>query len=384
MKKIVYFISIGILLAITNSCIEEFDAATEEFEDALVIEATLTNELKYHQITLSRTYTFEDYEPTYESGAVIKIEASNNNTYNFTETGYGVYTSNAMFKAEPNVDYTLNIETQDGKAYKSQNTQLTNVTAIDNVYAELAVNDDGEEGIGLYVDSFDATNSTKYYGYEFEETYKIVAPFWTPDDLILNSSGSFSVVPRAQEEQTCYQTIASKGRMLTDTNLLEEDRVSKFLLTFIPSDDIRLNTRYSIAVKQYVQSSESYNYLRVLEEFSSSQSVLSQIQPGFLSSNIFAVNNENEKVLGFFEVSSVSEKRIFFDRSEVLESDYPWICTIFDPPADELRTLVRLDRVTLVYEKPIGEDGGPYDVVTRICGDCTMSGSNIKPDFWVD
>lgn len=384
MKKIIYFISIGILLAITHSCIEEFDAATEEFEDALVVEATLTNELKYHKITLSRTYTFEEYAPTYESGAIIKIEASNNNTYSFTESGIGVYTSNVMFKVEPNIDYILSIETKDGKTYKSQNTKLTNVTSIDNVYAERTFNDDGEEGIGLYVDSFDATNSSKYYGYAFEETYKIIAPFWTSEDLILNSSGGFSVVPRSQEEQTCYQTIASKGRMLTDTNLLEEDRVSKFLLTFIPSDNIRLNTRYSISVKQYVQSSESYNYLRVLEEFSSSQSVLSQIQPGFLSSNIFSVNDSNEKVLGFFEVSSVSEKRIFFNREEVLDSPYPWICNIIDPPANELRTLVRLDRVTLVYEKPMGEDGGPYDVVARVCGDCTMSGSNIKPDFWVD
>ncbi|WP_405607442.1 DUF4249 domain-containing protein [Polaribacter sp. Asnod1-A03] len=384
MKKIIYFISIGILLAITNSCIEEFEAATEGFEDALVIEAKLTNELKNHQITLSRTYTFEDYVPTYESGAVIKIEASNNNTYSFTETGIGIYTSDVMFKAEPNLDYTLTIETQDGKEYKSQNTKLTNVTTIDDVYAEPAFNDDGEEGIGLYVDSFDADNASKYYGYEFEETYKIIAPFWTPDDLILNSSGGFSVVPRSQEEQTCYQTIASQGRILADTNLLEEDRISKFLIKFILSDDIRLNTRYSILVKQYIQSRESYNYLKVLEEFSSSQSLLSQIQPGFLSSNIYSVNDSDEKVLGFFEVSSISEKRIFFDRTDILETSYPWVCNIIDPPVDELKALVRLDRVSLIYQKPGGEEGGPYDVVTRVCGDCTMSGSNIKPDFWVD
>ncbi|APZ46818.1 hypothetical protein BW723_11220 [Polaribacter reichenbachii] len=384
MKKIVYFISIGILLAITNSCIEEFDAATEEFEDALVVEATITNELKYHEILLSRTYKFEDYEPNLEPGAVIKIETSNNETYSFRESGLGVYTSTQMFKAEPNVEYTLSINTKDGNEYVSQSTQLTNVTSIDNVYASKTIDEDGVEGVGLYVDSYDPSNNSKYYGYAFEETYKVVVPYWSPDDLILNSSGGFSVVPRSQEEQTCYNTIASKGRMLVNTNLLEEDRISEFLLKFIPSDNIRLNTRYSILVKQYTQSRESYNYLKVLDEFSSSQSLLSQIQPGFLSSNIYEVNNSNEKVLGFFEVSSISEKRIFFNREDVLDSFYAWPCTIIDPPANELTTMVRLDRVTLVYEKPMGEDGGPYDVVARICGDCTMSGSNIKPDFWED
>ncbi|WP_405565992.1 DUF4249 domain-containing protein [Polaribacter sp. Asnod6-C07] len=384
MKKIIYFISISILLTITNSCIEEFDAATEEFEDALVVEATITNQLKYHNITLTRTYSFEEYEPNVETGATITIETSNNNTYNFSEYTSGVYTSTTMFKAEPGLEYTLSIKTQDGKEYISQNTQLTNVASIDKVYAEKVIDDDGVEGIGLYVDSYDATNNSKYYGYEFEETYKIIAPFWTPDDLILNSSGGFSVVPRSQEEQICYNTVASKGRLLTNTDLLEEDRISKFLIKFIPNNSISINTRYSILVKQYIQSGESYNYLRVLEEFSSSQSLLSQSQPGFLTSNIYSVNNSNEKVLGFFEVSSISEKRIFFNREDVLDTPYPWVCNIIDPPVNELTTLVRLDRVTLVYEKPAGEDGGPYDVVTRVCGDCTMSGSNIKPNFWID
>ena len=30
------------------------------------------------------------------------------------------------------------------------------------------------------------------------------------------------------------------------------------------------------------------------------------------------------------------------------------------------------------------EAPGPYFLVTKGCGDCTVYGSNIKPDFWVD
>ena len=384
MKKIFYFISAFIFLAIVNSCVEEFDAATEEFEDVIVIEATITDELKYHKIILSRTYKFEDFGASPESGAVIKITTSNNDTFNFSETAFGIYTSNNMFKVTPNIEYKLSIKTKDGKEYASHNTVLPNISTIDKVYAEKKINEDGVEGVALYVDSFDASNKSKYYGFEFEETYKIIAPFWTSEDLVLTSSGGLRVVPRSQEEQTCYKTIESKGRLLTNTNLLEEDRITKFLLKFIPSEDISLNTRYSILVKQYVQSSESYNYLRILEEFSSSQSLFSQSQPGFLTSNIFSVSNSNEKVLGFFEVSSVSEKRIFFDRLDVLGEPYPWICEVFDPPYGQLVGLVKNDLVTLIFEKPQGEEGGPYDVVRRICGDCTKSGSNIRPNFWID
>lgn len=384
MKKLFYFIVLFSFLTITNSCIEEFNAATEEFEDVIVIEATITNEFKNHQVILSRTYKFEDFVPKAEQGAIVKVTSSSNEIFNFSETDLGVYTSNSKFQAKPNVDYTLYIKTKNGQEYESQNTKMTNVSSIDKVYALKERNEDGIEGVSLYVDSFDASNNSKYYGFEFEETYKIIAPFWTSEGFVLSSNGGLSVVPRIQEEQTCYKTIQSKGRLLTNTNLLQEDRITKFLLKFIPSDDISLSTRYSILVKQYVQSSESYNYLRVLEELSSSQSLFSQSQPGYLTSNIFSVNNSNEKVLGFFEVSSVSEKRIYFNRLDVLDESYPWICEIFDPPYGELIGLVKNNLVTFIFEKPQGEDGGPYDVVRRICGDCTKSGSNIRPNFWVD
>ena len=235
----------------------------------------------------------------------------------------------------------------------------------------------------MFVDSFDATNSSKYYGYEFEETYKIVVPFWFPTDLILTDNGGIREVPKSQEEETCYNTIASKGRLLTNTTLLGEDRVNGFLLKFIAIDDIRVNTRYSILVKQYIQSRESYNYLRVLEEFSESQSLFSQVQPGFLASNIFSSTNENEKVLGFFEVSSVSEKRYFFNREDILNIDYPWPCTVTEPTVQRLISQLRNNRVKLIGVLD-PQDPIPYQVVNRLCGDCTASGSNIRPDFWED
>tara|TARA_R110001606_G_scaffold124960_1_gene258469 strand:- start:1808 stop:2959 length:1152 start_codon:yes stop_codon:yes gene_type:complete len=383
MKKLLYFLSICIFFTALSSCIEEFDAATTEFEDVIVIEATLTNELKNHTVKLTRTYKFEDFGPRSESGASVKITTNNNITYSFRETGSGVYTSNEMFKAEADVIYNLHISTRNGQEYKSKDTQLTNISKIDDVYALRTKSKDGVEGIGLYVDSFDATNRSKYYGYEYEETYKIVVPYWFPEDLILSPSGNISLGPKQQEEETCYNTIPSKGRLLMNTNLLAEDRVNRFLLKFITEDDIRINTRYSILVKQYIQSRESYNYFRVLEEFSESQSLFSQVQPGFLASNIFSVNNADEKVLGFFEISSVSEKRFFFNREDLLDSDFPWACTVSEPPTQRLRALLRNDRVTLIGV--LDPDGPiPYQVVDRVCGDCTASGSNIRPDFWED
>tara|TARA_R110002073_G_scaffold108336_1_gene243303 strand:+ start:12130 stop:13308 length:1179 start_codon:yes stop_codon:yes gene_type:complete len=392
MKKILYYVSFLILLTTFNSCIEEFNAGTVEFEDAIVIEASITSEFKFQKILLSRTHKFEEDNPSVETGATVLVTSSSNTTYTFNETEPGVYTSDIQFSAQPSISYQLSVTASNGRGYISQPTELTsNTSAIEDIYAIRETNEDGVDGIGIYIDNFDPTDTSKYYGYEFEETYQIIAPFWNPNDLVLvpataTTPLTTAVVPRTQEERECYTTVNSIGRLLTDTNLLTEDRVSRFLVKFFPIDDIRLSSRYSILIKQYTQSAEAYNYLETLNEFSSSESLFSQNQPGFLAGNIFSTNNTNEKVLGFFEVSSVVEERVFVDRSELFDVNQPfdWPCEIFEPTFTELLRLLRLERVTFYFENPIEPGVPPYQVVTSRCGDCTQLGSNIKPNFWID
>ena len=78
-----------------------------------------------------------------------------------------------------------------------------------------------------------------------------------------------------------------------------------------------IRNRYSILVKQYVQSLAAHTYYETLKEISDNGSILSQTQPGFFRGNISSVDNPREKVIGFFEVSSYSEKRIFFNFSDL-------------------------------------------------------------------
>tara|TARA_R110002073_G_scaffold108336_1_gene243306 strand:+ start:15745 stop:16929 length:1185 start_codon:yes stop_codon:yes gene_type:complete len=394
MKKITYSILLFLILASTNSCVEEFNAATVEFEDAIIIEATITNEFKHQKILLSRTHKFEEDGPSAETSATVLIISNSNTTYTFSETEPGVYTSDIQFSALPSSNYQLSVATSNGREYLSEFVGLTSSSStIENIYAIRETNEDGVDGIAIYVDSFDPTSSSKYYGYEYEETYQIVAPFWMPDEFLIvpatdTSPINLTITPRTQEERECYTTLSSFGKELTDTNLLSEDRVEKFLVKFFPVDDIRINSRYSILIKQYTQSVESYNYLEILNNLSGSESLFSQNQPGFLAGNITSTNNPNEKVLGYFEASSVTEERFFVDRSEIFDSsdffDWP-ICEITSLPVSELLRLVRTDKVSFYEEvPPVPTEPLSFRVVPSSCGDCTKLGSNIKPNFWID
>ncbi|MEX0313873.1 MAG: DUF4249 family protein, partial [Allomuricauda sp.] len=113
------FVLISVTLMLFIGCIEEFEPKINDFEDFLVVEATISNEMKHQIIYLDRTYRFEDETDSLGTsaskiGAQVRVLDNIGNEYVFNETEPGVYTSTAPFKAESNVNYQLKITTDDG------------------------------------------------------------------------------------------------------------------------------------------------------------------------------------------------------------------------------------------------------------------------------
>lgn len=390
---------IGILLFLT-SCIEEFVPENITFENLLVVEATITDEFKFHQIELSRTFQFEE-EPIVESQAEVSIIDDAQNKYIFNETEPGKYMSVVKFSAEPNKTYVLNILTKDNKSYSSSPVFLPdNEAQITEVSIMKSINSEGEDGIEILVDSFDPAGASNYYRFEYEETYRITAPLWSPDEAyVISRTPPFEIGirPRTQPERICYNTIKNNVILQTQTSNFIEDRVSKFPLKFIPKNSPLLRDRYSILVKQFVQSLEAYTYYNTLNEFSNSESVFSENQPGFLDGNIFSTTDENEKVIGIFEVSSLKTERIYLEFESIYpnEGRAPYFidCELFAPllnqgggsfspliDAIESNVLSFID----INLEPTEARPGPLLMTQTECGDCTVFGTNIKPDFWID
>ena len=405
-KRYIFFLACTQLLV--TGCVEELDFVTENFEDALVINAIITNEESFHKIWISRTYRFEEDGPNPESNASVTING-NGRDYLFEEGDAGVYTSEIAFAAQPNVDYQLMVTTQNGRSYTSNPAQLTQSTQIDAIYAERETNDDGVNGMSMYVDSFDPTGNSQYYRYEYEETFRVEPPSFVSQDLVGDLAYDLrdpcreclvKLVYRSQDKRICYRTETSQNTNLTNTTGLTEDRVSRFLTRFVRSDDYRISHRYSILVKQYVQSMEAHRYLEAVSSFSGEGSLFSQVQPGFLVGNIVSESNPEEKVIGFFEVSSVSSKRMFFNYDDFYSGEPlpPYInsCQLKAPlqciPSGNFSyrcggLINGIERNIIVYkgintgQLPLG---GPYLMVDRECGDCTALGDIEPPDFWIE
>lgn len=385
----IVFLLLNLIFA---SCTEEIDFKTETFESALVVQANLTNETTLKKIVLSRTFAFEDDGPPPESNANVSVTDDLNTIYQFQESAIsGTYFSITAFSATIGRQYTLNITTSDGRTYQSAAVTLKGGTEIGRIYAERTINAQNVDGVSIFLDSYDAANNSKYYRFEYEETYKIVSRYTSDKNFSIGANNQVVLVPKTEEETVCYNTAVSNNIALATTSSFGEDRLSRFPIRFLELENPKIGNRYSILVRQYVISREAYTFYETLRNFSGSESLFSQVQPGFITGNIQSTQNSNEKVIGFFEVATVSEKRIFFNYRNLVMDDIPptpfgGSCEAYRPPISALYSLVVSNAIKYFYtagaDDPPELGEGPYYVLDSGCIDCRVFGSNIVPDFW--
>lgn len=373
-------------------CIEPIDIKTETFESALVVEAVISDNLEPQEISLSRTFRLEEDGPSPESNARVTILDDLGNEFLFEESTPGKYVSVDPFKAEENRSYTLEVVTQENRMYSSEPETLPEAAEISELVAE-RITYQGEDGMALLVDVEGPDKNAGFYRFTYEETYKIISPFSYPLDLRYEN-GRLVEVPKTKEERICYNTENSKEIILASTRAQVDNDLDRLIVRFINSENPILSHRYSILVKQFSISQEAYSYYETLKDFSGSENLFSQNQPGFINGNMFSVSNPDEKVIGFFSLAAVEQERIFFDFEDFyIQEEAPGHfieCVIARPEItvpehiEALGEMLASGRVKyLGYTQVAGGPGeGPYMIVDAACVDCTELGSNQKPDFW--
>lgn len=379
---------------LVNSCVEPYEFEEVSYTDMLVVEATITDEFKFHKITVTKTIPLSQQVPVPATDADVRITDSSMNEIVFDQKEPGVFVSRQKFAAQPGVNYTLEISTEQGR-FISQPQQLVSGSQIDDLDAIRTVNSKGTDGIALILDS---KGNSSYYRYQFEETYKIVSNYAVATDLVIrvNEEDEVSIVqvPKTKEEYICYNTEVSDGIILSSTNSLSDNILEDFLVNFIETGNPKISHRYSILVKQYAISNEAYAFYRTIKDLSISESIFSQSQPGFVNGNIHPAGDSGEKVIGFFSVSSVDTERIFFDYEDYYDKFYnrPSFATNCSPIRPSVRSIMRFigdENFSFLRASPPPPADyvfppSNYLFVPAGCVDCTVYGTNVAPEFWVE
>ncbi len=405
------------------SCIEEFEAESLNFESILVVDARLTDKVDVQSINLSRTFEFDSI-PRPERNAQVELVAESGTTFPFNETASGVYSSTSSLNLSAGESYQLRITAQNGTTFVSSFEQLPEPVEINELKAVRRVNNTGLEGVSILLDNSPNTGQPEFFRYEFDETYKIVAPDFNPFDWDEVDYDFFcedqdgweaTIAPRSEDARICFSNNQSIDLQLATTADLSFGGLKDYEVRFLSRENYRISHRYSILVKQYHHSADANSFFNTLLDFSGFESIFSNVQTGSLEGNLSA-ENSNESVLGFFELSSYTERRMYFNYEDLFPGEplppyiinceqtskpslYPegFHATIIDGKIviDGTSNSPLLDGIiagligyagTNENFGQIGGDGeierGPFIVKPLGCVDCRKYGSNVAPEFW--
>jgi len=382
-----------ILLVIAIGCKKTYNpkiVAGNASKQYLVVEGMINTGQDSTIIRLSRTVPIGSTSKSKpELGAIVTVIADANVSVQLTETGKGYYKAPG-FASNSTAKYSLKITTSDGRAYQSDFVEAKKSPPIDSVYYRIKNN-----GVQVYADTHDPANSTKYYRWDFDETYMFSSAFQSYEYYV--SFPFDTVLPRPLDKQihVCWKNDTSRNILLNSSAKLARDVISENPVYFIPSTSEELESRCSLLVKQYALTPDAFNYFQQLKKNTEQLGSIFDAQPSELPGNIHCITDPSEQVLGYITAGTASESRIFIDNRNLpaWRAATPYEGCFMDTAyyagrgnTNEVQMYIYSGYKIPIY--PISLPGSGkivgYSEGDPACVDCTLRGTNKRPDFWTD
>ena len=236
-----------------------------------------------------------------ELNASASIISSSGASYPLTDTANtGIYSS-APLNLDITQQYSIAITTSDGQKYSSDPVPCKQTPPIDSLYWQQP------SDLIIYVNTHDPTGNTRYYRYDYQETWEHDAQLSTPWIAV---NDTLEATDSTNQKAQCWNTAPSTHIIVATSAALAQDNIVAFPVETIPLGDARVDIGYSILVRQYAMTEDAYNYWLLIQKTSQQLGTLFDIQPTQLIGNIHCLTNPSAPVIGFISASSVQQQRI--------------------------------------------------------------------------
>ncbi len=377
-RRITIWIILILAVAGLNRCIEPFEPDIERYDNLLVVDATITDLEEQYVVYLRRSFPYNDNEWLPERDATVAVEDEDGNRYSFYQGRYKrgrYYSGTGQFVGEAGKKYRIHITTKEGKEFRSDWEYMKPSPGISDLYYEyeeyLDDNNEKVQGIRIYLDTEDTDNETRYYRFEWEETWEYTTPLLHPNNAAI---------------EFCYRDDSSGLLQLARTDNLTSDRLNKHEVVFVSNSTNRLGRTYSINVKQYALHLDAYEFFDHVINVNQNMGTLFDPIPVSVRGNISCITDPNEPVLGYFTASGVSEKRLMVHREDLpkslyVPSGYEFCETIYVQEPEEWTNYIEEGWIYYAqyYDRGILTT---MMVNATSCYDCTTLGYTKKPDYW--
>lgn len=398
-----FFVIIVIFTLCT--CIDPYVPNLNKYESLLVVDGRITDEIGSFSVRLSRTIQEQNATPEMVSDATVFVTDEDGNKNSFIYSGDGFYkTAGSDIKGVAGRTYVLHISINEGEEYESEPCLMQSVPDIDSIYLERdneVFNNGTEnfEGIRILLNT-KANESNRYYRWDFEETWRFKIPLAKKCIYI----DERTIVPIKDIKDYCWKNKISDDIVIRQVYSNESGNIERMPITFIaPEKSDRLSLQYSILVRQYSISRKEYEFWNNLTKINETGDDIFAAQPYPVISNIHNINNPGERILGYFQVSAVKQKRKDIPFSQIVGLNLPFYhypCVRIEdsphiPPWNNWNPPLTWDDIYYMYttsgysfvEPKYIQGTSELDrlvFTSPECADCELSGIRAKPDFWID
>ncbi len=380
------FITFILLVIAITGCKKPYNppAVTTVPGNYLVVEGVINGNSDSTIIKLSRTVNLsQNTNSKIETNAKLSVEDISGNIYPLNEASSGKYTGGPL-NLDSTKKYRLHIQTSNGKTYFSDYVQFTPTPAIDSIGYTLTGN-----GLQVYANTHDPKNSTRYYRWEYGETWKFHSKYQS--SFITNGT---AIVLRRPDQLVyyCFGNDVSSNIILGSSEKLQQDVIYQNPITTIVSTSEKIENKYSILLKQYALTKEAYLYWQNLKKNTEQLGSIFDAQPSTTSGNIHNAADPTEPVIGFISATNVKSKRIFIANEALPPSWQPLYP--YDCEQDSTFNNYQGQNQVANYLIPIGSTAIPISEIyikgnpvgffssSIACTDCTIRGATKQPLFW--
>ena len=235
------------------SCKEPYIPPNGSLEKPLLVVDANLEPSNTTSITLSRTTNLNDPAVIRtENNAVVTVEGKNNTVFSLTNRGNGLYTGNLNLVV--NNEYRLRIKNA-GKEYLSDWVKTIFNPPLDSISWKQEA-----DGVHIYVNTNDPTHTTKYFRWDYNETWEIRSRYFS-EYIFTNGALRRRNFP-GEDVSICWKFSPSTEIFLANSTRLQSGIISQMPIVFIPHGDEKLFVRYSIIAKQYALAEDAYNFLK--------------------------------------------------------------------------------------------------------------------------
>lgn len=365
-------VGLFMIILLLGSCVALYSPEIKETSELLVVQGVITDQNERDTIKLSRSYPMGNVRQARPvGGANVTISDNLGNITGLQEVFTGSYVTPAGFRGITGRLYALKITGIGNKSYKSDPMELKPVPPIDSLYYNKITIDPpnefykGTDACQIYLDTHDPSNNCRWFRWSFTETWMFRLNFDIANKL-------------------CWINARSHNVDIKSTADYSGSLIERHPVTYISNTSDRLKVRYSIQVNQFSLNEDEYLYWEKVRNIIGNVGGLYDMIPSSLPNNLRCVEDPGEIVLGYFSVSGKSSKRIFIqdEFAGVIDSYTSCITgntSNFQQPPSDKPFWILLTHTCSLPCIPW------YEYTTRKeCTDCTLRGTNIRPDFWID